>query len=313
MVRTPFELHTPDPDHVQELVATVLGPFRLRTRRASYDAQVRHDPLGELSFTTVGYGNAVEIDVDGVDSKALVFQWTASGAFDARTAGPEQRVSYLNAHLVRPGTPLHMRCTPDCRFVIVSGDARELESAVGVLSGEPDRPRLLPQVVPRTGPGTSLARCTDFLHAEAQRADSPLRNGPGLRPALQMLFALIMQAIDEGAQPARPGRPGHVKRAQDFMLANLAGPIGIVDVVASAGVSMRTLYQGFQDCQGVSPMAWLRQRRLERIRAELMTGSPEETRVTEVALRWGLSHLGRFASHYRAAFGESPSQTLRRR
>jgi len=34
--------------------------------------------------------------------------------------------------------------------------------------------------------------------------------------------------------------------------------------------------------------------------------------VTNVALRYGFSHLGRFSSYYQSAFGEAPSVTLRR-
>jgi AraC-like DNA-binding protein len=32
--------------------------------------------------------------------------------------------------------------------------------------------------------------------------------------------------------------------------------------------------------------------------------------VSEIALRWGFGHFGRFAAEYRRRFGESPSQTL---
>ncbi|WP_431934031.1 helix-turn-helix domain-containing protein [Nonomuraea jabiensis] len=41
------------------------------------------------------------------------------------------------------------------------------------------------------------------------------------------------------------------------------------------------------------------------------TGS--ETTVTEVALRWGFTHLSRFASFYRETYGHAPSVTLRGR
>ncbi len=44
------------------------------------------------------------------------------------------------------------------------------------------------------------------------------------------------------------------------------------------------------------------------MRDELLL-APEGTTVTEVALRWGFYHLGRFAQEYRALFGQSPSQT----
>ncbi|WP_207954623.1 helix-turn-helix domain-containing protein [Saccharopolyspora elongata] len=44
------------------------------------------------------------------------------------------------------------------------------------------------------------------------------------------------------------------------------------------------------------------------IHAELRTGADS---VSDVAHRWGFTHLGRFASSYRKRFGVHPSQTLR--
>lgn len=96
------------------------------------------------------------------------------------------------------------------------------------------------------------------------------------------------------------------------MEANLGRPIGIADVVESAGVSVRTLHHGFRSAHGVAPMTWLKHRRLERVRQELWAAGPGATSVTEVALRWGFAHLGRFALDYRARFGEPPSRTLQR-
>lgn len=58
-------------------------------------------------------------------------------------------------------------------------------------------------------------------------------------------------------------------------------------------------------------MHYLRDLRLQRVRDELLSGSGSP--VASVALRWGFEHMGRFATQYRQAFGETPSQTLRRR
>ncbi|HJS32464.1 MAG TPA: helix-turn-helix domain-containing protein, partial [Alphaproteobacteria bacterium] len=63
---------------------------------------------------------------------------------------------------------------------------------------------------------------------------------------------------------------------------------------------------------GVSPMQYLRNARYAKIRGDLVRADGEAG-VTEVALRWGITHMGRFSIEYRRRFGESPSQTLGRR
>jgi transcriptional regulator GlxA family with amidase domain len=81
---------------------------------------------------------------------------------------------------------------------------------------------------------------------------------------------------------------------------------------AIAGVSVRTLFLGFQRYRGVSPMRLLRELRLQRVRDELLRAEAD-ARVGHIALRWGFHHLGRFGQEYREAFGESPRQTLLQR
>ena len=60
-------------------------------------------------------------------------------------------------------------------------------------------------------------------------------------------------------------------------------------------------------------MSYVRRRRLEQAHDELLRLDPTTgARVTDVALRNGFAHTGRFAAAYRQRFGESPSTTLRR-
>jgi transcriptional regulator GlxA family with amidase domain len=62
---------------------------------------------------------------------------------------------------------------------------------------------------------------------------------------------------------------------------------------------------------GTSPMAYLRELRLQAVHDELAIAEPGSIRVTEVAARWGFVHLGRFAATYRRQFAELPSDTLK--
>jgi AraC-like DNA-binding protein len=103
-----------------------------------------------------------------------------------------------------------------------------------------------------------------------------------------------------------------VKRAIDYMEANLTAPIGLTEITAAAGVPGRTLLEHFKRYQGVSPMGFLRRARFARVREALRRAEPEEN-VTSIAMSTGFNHMGRFSVEYRRRFGESPSDTLRQR
>ncbi len=312
-----FELRTTDVDNVRQEVARLFCPFRLTANSAAYDARLRHNSLGTLSFTTLSYGNNVAIDVEEKLTRFLV-QIPRTGAFEARSRGRGGRAYYrataTTAQLVPPKAPIHMHCSADCSILVISADARDLEFQTRVLTGQDvDLPTVVPDVVPLSGQGTTLGHYIDFLYAESGQPDSLLREGPGARPAAQALLAMLVQSFNIRDRALPSGRAWYVKRAETFMDENLASPIGICDVVASSGVSLRTLYHGFHSSHEIAPMTWLKLQRLSRVHDELSLADPSQVNVTDVATRWGFFHLGRFASEYRARFGVSPSQTLRRR
>jgi len=111
---------------------------------------------------------------------------------------------------------------------------------------------------------------------------------------------------------ARSVASGDVKRAVDYMEANLTSPIGLPDITAVAGVPGRTLLDHFRRYKGTSPMGYLRRARFARAREALGAAEPEEN-ITRIAMGLGFSHMGGFSVEYRRRYGESPSETLRRR
>ena len=58
------------------------------------------------------------------------------------------------------------------------------------------------------------------------------------------------------------------------------------------------------------PHRYLRLQRLARVRAALRHADPATANVSDIARRHGFLQLGRFATQYRAVFGEVPSTTL---
>jgi transcriptional regulator GlxA family with amidase domain len=128
-----------------------------------------------------------------------------------------------------------------------------------------------------------------------------------MEDCLVSLFSLASSAPDAGSVAHR----STVRRAEDFLIQHLMRPVARSELARAAGVSIRTISRGFRERHGVSPMAWLKERRLEAAQSELRDALPGEVTVTEVALRYGFENPGRFAAEYRQRFGEYPSQTLR--
>lgn len=86
----------------------------------------------------------------------------------------------------------------------------------------------------------------------------------------------------------------------------------VADVCAALGVTQRSLLRAIRAVHGTTPSYRLRMLRLIKARDALLLARTRTETVTDVAIRLGFVQLGRFAADYRGAFGESPSETLRR-
>jgi AraC-like DNA-binding protein len=84
---------------------------------------------------------------------------------------------------------------------------------------------------------------------------------------------------------------------------------GIAVICRTLNISERTLRKAFHRKHGVPPCRRFRMLRLAGARGALLLGHGT---VTAIAMDFGFEQLGRFAGEYRKAFGESPSQTLKR-
>jgi AraC-like DNA-binding protein len=103
-----------------------------------------------------------------------------------------------------------------------------------------------------------------------------------------------------------------VRRAIDYIEANLDEPIGFAEIAAASGIPGRTLSQHFRRFHDTTAMRYLRDVRLDKVHEALRRAEPEES-ILQIAGNWGFGHMGRFAAAYRKRFGEAPSETLRRR
>jgi AraC-like DNA-binding protein len=104
--------------------------------------------------------------------------------------------------------------------------------------------------------------------------------------------------------------PRDVKRAIEFLRAQLDRPWRVDELARLCGVPRRTLEKHFRRFVGCGPLRFLHAERLENARRQLLIARAD-TSVTRIAANCGFNHLGRFALAYRDRYGESPSDTLK--
>jgi transcriptional regulator GlxA family with amidase domain len=89
-------------------------------------------------------------------------------------------------------------------------------------------------------------------------------------------------------------------------------PLFIDDLCRATEVSERTLRNVFHEYFGVGPMRLLKVRQLLEIRRALLAGDPSRDTVARIAAGFGVWDFSLFARNYKALYGESPSESLRR-
>lgn len=101
------------------------------------------------------------------------------------------------------------------------------------------------------------------------------------------------------------------RRAEAWMREHLAESVQVTDACLALRVSRRELEYAFRWSFDASPRDFLQALRLNAIRRALQSGAVGQDSVSRLALDHGITHFGRFAAHYRALFGENPSETHR--
>lgn len=163
--------------------------------------------------------------------------------------------------------------------------------------------------------GACFSRYSSFVWDELNRGGAFLQSSIATEEIEDSLWAMFLSAV----QTSSP-RKGHtdvgyavyVKRAEEYIVGHLDSALRVADIASAAGVSVTTLNRAFRKHYGIGPKAFVKQRRLDRVRSELLTADPTSNTVTEIATMYGFCHLGQFAADYRREFHEAPSETLRR-
>lgn len=99
-----------------------------------------------------------------------------------------------------------------------------------------------------------------------------------------------------------------VQRIRSHIDRNLASTdLGPATIASAHFISTRHLHGLFQE-QGVTVSTWIRTRRLEQCRRDLLDPMLADRPVAAIAARWGFVDAAHFSRAFKSAFGISPSE-----
>jgi AraC-like DNA-binding protein len=164
------------------------------------------------------------------------------------------------------------------------------------------------------GAGATIRRLLGLLFTELEQSDSLLGNQIAMSSFVDYLLLCLLLGLrhnysEELHQQRASCAPGTVKRAEDFMRANVNVPLTIDAIANTAGCSVRALQIAFRRFRGTTPMAAMQRFRLEAARADILRRTGTQT-LAGIAAAYGFSHPGRFAQLFRRVYGAYPSEVL---
>lgn len=127
---------------------------------------------------------------------------------------------------------------------------------------------------------------------------------------LERVLDILLEMPSDGVLSPEMGAYRLVKRASDLIEGRPDEPLTVLTLCEELHVSRGTLQRAFLQAYGISPLAFLRLRRLHGARRALQAGRSTGASVASVAMAWGFFHLSRFSQAYFLQFGELPSVTL---
>ncbi|WP_305783219.1 AraC family transcriptional regulator [Symbioplanes lichenis] len=270
---------------------------------------------GPLTIGEVSYGAEMCIALGDLRTAYHVLA-PLTGAVHARHRGAAVTADPGRAAVFQPAGDVETRWTADCRLISVKVERLAFERELSTPDVPGGRPRLGPAFGLAGGPGRSWLGLARLLHHELREPDGLSRLPPLLRRWRDLAISALASAVEHPAGDTAPDlptarRPRTVKRALDAMHAEPGRPFTAQELAAISGVGVRVLQESFRRHVGVPPLTYLRRLRLEGVHADLTRSGRGEVSVSEVAHRWGFTHLGRFAGAYRDRYGTTPSETLR--
>ena len=275
--------------------------------------------VDKMMTSTVTFGRS--IGLRSVEARTYHVAVPVAGVTESQAGLREPIVTTEDcAAIFSVDEPFAIHWRGDCTQLCLDFPQAALESR---LEQHLDRPLGQPLVFEAamdltTPKGRGWARMLRLANHEARRAhglvEHPLA-AESLEAALVdgLLLAQPHNYSDALLRDTRAAPPRAVREAVELLETSPERAWSAPLLANDVHVSVRALQEGFRRSLDTTPMRYLREVRLRKVREDLLAAASEDTTVGAVVYRWGILNQGRLAGSYQKKFGETPSDTLRRR
>ncbi|HLU20036.1 MAG TPA: AraC family transcriptional regulator [Pusillimonas sp.] len=307
-------LASQDADEVRTRVAQLLNDHVLEPRGSTLAARLNGVQADALGLWMLEYGEAVTVEETRPNGEFLLVQLPLTGSVTVECEEGCWTVGAGSGLIMPSQVPHRLEWEAGaCQIILKVPLARlrlEFQNLTGRHAG--DTLSFHREIALESSDGNQWSALMRYF---CEQVAHPRQLGwlkTRLAEEALMRHLLCAQSIslqelylgDESRQ-----MPRRWQRAYEFIQSNLHQDLTLEEIAQNSHTSVRTLSRMCRLSHGVSPMQLLRDLRLDRIRHDLLHG-PIDVSISEVAMRWGWTHLGRLAAAYRQRFGELPHQTL---
>jgi AraC-like DNA-binding protein len=315
--------YTEDVAEASRLIAKTLGPLKLTigaNEAHGFAATMHGVRLRNVSMLYLDLHVASAIDIPVLGPHFAVHM-PMNGRAVVEHRGHTFEANTIRSAVTSPGVGLRMAFDHDSPQLIIRVEERAMAAHLTRLLGRSlNRPLAFePEFNMATEAAMRWHTAVQLIHTEVFHEGSLIQRGQGIGAVEELVMSSLLQLQpsnyhEEFLTPVQSDqRRAVVQNAMDYIDDHLAERITMDAVAKAVHMSVRSIQQGFREELGMSPMSFVRERRLERVHEELTDALPADgVTVTQVAERWGFHHLGSFALEYRKRWGEAPSETLRR-
>lgn len=304
-------------EEVGEAIARVYAKPNFLVERGieADDTFFNNCSLRHVSFAYGAYGTAVEMDFPATGFFSQLFPLRGKGEIICGQSCVEMTAG--TSAVISSGSPHYATFSADYEQLVLRIDARMLTEKLSAMTGNPiDKPlHIEPQQHSRHPAAQMLQQYIPLLVDTLGNATLPFPDW-WVAQTEQLLMTLFLcgyrhnysHFLDEEMPDVAPRQ---VRAAEDYIEANALRAITLEELAEITGVSTFSLFRSFKKSRGLSPLEFANQIRLRRA-YRLLRRPAADTTVRDVALYCGFADFSRFNREYIEAFGEPPSQTLRR-